>query len=204
MTTLDPAAWYPIAAEHDVPPGHIYRTMLAGHELAAWRSGNGALHVWHDRCPHRGVHLSLGQVVGDELRCQYHAWRFGVTGRCTFIPAQPDRKVPGGIRATIWPVATGAGLVWTGIAPHGAPPLLPPGTVIRAVPISRPTEKVAAILADATQADAILAKYLQRLALVLQPLDDGAVIVRGIARDDDLTAADTALLSLRRRAEQAV
>ncbi len=119
---LDPARWYPIAAEHDVPRQHIHRATLGGHELAVWRSSDGTVHVWQDRCPHRGVHFSLGEVVGDELRCQYHAWRFGTSGACTFIPAQPDRKVPGTIRATVWPVAQSGGMIWTGFDPVGAPP----------------------------------------------------------------------------------
>jgi phenylpropionate dioxygenase-like ring-hydroxylating dioxygenase large terminal subunit len=121
--------WYAIAAEHDVPQRHVYRTTLGGHELAVWRSRAGAIQVWDNRCPHRGVRFSLGEVVGDELRCQYHAWRFATTGACTFIPAQPDRKVPGSIRATPWPVAQAGGLIWTGIDPQGAPPALAEGAV---------------------------------------------------------------------------
>jgi phenylpropionate dioxygenase-like ring-hydroxylating dioxygenase large terminal subunit len=194
MSGLQAGVWYAIAAEHDLPKDHVYRTMLGGHELAAWRSTDGGVHVWEDRCPHRGVRFSLGEVVGDELRCQYHAWRFGKTGACTFIPAQPDLKVPRTIHAAVWPVALSAGLVWSGIEPTGAPPELPPGAVLRAIPIARPAASVA---------HALVKEPLSGLALVLQPLDETATIVRGIALDDDLVRADHALLALRRRLEQA-
>ena len=194
MNRLESGAWYAIAADHDLPRNHVYRTVLGGHELAVWRSTDGAVHVWEDRCPHRGVRFSLGEVVGDELRCQYHAWRFGKTGACTFIPAQPDMKVPGSIHANVWPVATSAGLVWTGIAPVGTPPALPPGAVIRAIPIRRPAVALAHALAETP---------LRGLALILQPLDEGSTMVRGIAGGDDLARADLALMALRRRLEQA-
>src|SRR5256885_2975938 len=33
-----------------------------------------ALGVLEDRCPHRGVNLSLGKVNGSWLQCSYHGW----------------------------------------------------------------------------------------------------------------------------------
>ena len=188
---IDPRNWYAIAADHDVPHGHIYRTTLGGHELAVWRGSDDALHVWQNRCPHRGVRFSLGEVVDGELRCQYHAWRFAASGACTFIPAQPDRKVPGSIRATVWPMAQGSGMIWTGIDPVGSPPMLPDGAVIRAIPIAKP----AAVVTQALPTDG--------LALMLQPLDEASAMVRGIALDGDLARADRVLTALRRRLERA-
>jgi nitrite reductase/ring-hydroxylating ferredoxin subunit len=194
MTLLTPGQWYAIAADHDVPPGHIYRTVLGGQDLAVWRSSDSALHVWANRCPHRGVRFSLGEVVGDELRCQYHAWRFAASGACTFIPAQPAMKVPGTIRATVWPVARSGGMVWTGIAPVGSPPALPTGAVVRAIPIARPATTVIAALA---------AMPLERLTLIVQPCDETRAIVRGLAGDGDCVRADRLLTALRRRIEHA-
>ncbi|KUR75606.1 Rieske (2Fe-2S) protein [Novosphingobium sp. FSW06-99] len=193
MTNLATGVWYAIAADHDLVDGHVYRTVLGGHELAVWRAQSGTVQVWDDRCPHRGVRFSLGEVVGDDLRCQYHAWRFGPTGACTFIPAQPQMKVPGTIRARTWPVAQSGGLVWTGIDPAGPVPDLPPGTVARAIPIARPAAEVAAALVA-----------LEGLAPVVQPLDAGTTMVRAIATDGDVPRADRVLVALRRRLESAV
>jgi phenylpropionate dioxygenase-like ring-hydroxylating dioxygenase large terminal subunit len=193
MTAL-PGRWYAIAAEHDVPQRHVYRTTLGGHELAAWRSRDGAIQVWDNRCPHRGVRLSLGEVVGNELRCQYHAWRFATTGACTFIPAQPDLKVPRTIRATPWPVAQAGGLIWTGIDPQGTPPALADGAVVRAVGIGRATAVVEPALAQIERAG---------LSLTLQPLDQASTMIRGTVGDGDLARADRVLLALRRELERA-
>jgi len=198
MNGLDSGVWYAIAADHDLPRqgslGHVYRTVLGGHELAVWRATDGSCQIWEDRCPHRGVRFSLGEVVGDELRCQYHAWRFGKTGACTFIPAQPDMKVPGSIHARVWPVAEAGGLVWSGIAPVGRPPDLPTGAVVRAIPVARPAAALAKAVATAA---------LPALALTIQPLGPDAAMLRGIATDGDLARADLALVALRRRLEDA-
>ncbi len=192
MTLLEPGRWYAVAADHDLVANHIYRTTLGGHDLALWRARDGTVCVWHDRCPHRGVRLSLGEVVGNELRCQYHAWRFGTGGACTFIPAQPARKVPGAIHATVWPMAQASGLIWTGIDPVGAPPALPDGAVIRAIPIDRCAQDLERAIDGAA---------LPALALTIQPCTADRAIVRGAATDGDLVRADQALLALRRRLE---
>lgn len=189
---IDPARWYPIAALHDLAPRHVYRTTLAGHDLIAWATQDGTPQVWADRCPHRAVRLSLGEVVGNELRCQYHAWRFAAGGACTFIPAQPGLKVPGSIHATVWPVALSGGMVWSGIAPEGTPPGCGGGTPIRAIPIARSPVVVEAALAHAPVG----------LTLAVQPLDAGSAMVRGIAHDGDCRAADLWLCALRRELER--
>ena len=75
---------------------NIVAALLAGQPLALWRSGSGAVQAWEDRCPHRGVPLSMGRVKGDQLACAYHGWQYAAQdGRCTAIPAMPDRPVPG-------------------------------------------------------------------------------------------------------------
>ncbi len=136
--TIDPARWYPVAASDDLPPRHVYQTMLGGHPLAIWRASDGLVNIWEDRCPHRGVRFSIGIVQDDELRCQYHAWRFASgTGACTHIPAQPDKKPAAAIRATPWPMAERDGLVWSGVAPDGEPPVIGGGAVLRAMPVNR-------------------------------------------------------------------
>lgn len=191
---IDPALWYPVAALHDLAPRHVYRTTLGGHDLIAWAARDGTAQVWADRCPHRAVRLSLGEVVGDELRCQYHAWRFATGGACTFIPAQPGLKVPGSIRAQVWPLAIAGDHVWSGIAPHGAPPAWGAGTPVRATAIAREPAVVAA---------AIAAADWPALVLAVQPVDARSAIVRGLAHDHDVRRADVLLGALRRDLERA-
>ena len=63
--------WHVIASSEDLPFRHVYQTRLLGQELAVWRDDAGEVNVWENRCPHRGVRLSLGVNVGDQLKCQY-------------------------------------------------------------------------------------------------------------------------------------
>ncbi len=52
-----------------------------------YRSPEGELRVFFDRCPHRLAPLSLGRCEGDALRCAYHGWVFDSDGRCIEIPS---------------------------------------------------------------------------------------------------------------------
>lgn len=84
--------WFPLAALGEVTVRHIFHTQLLGEELAIWRADDGFVNVWKNRCPHRGVRLTLGTNSGSELLCRYHGLRFtSRTGQCAFVPAHPDR-----------------------------------------------------------------------------------------------------------------
>lgn len=108
-------------------------------------------------------------------------------------PSPTGPKVPGSIRATTWPAREHGGLVWSGIAPAGEPPALPAGAPIRAIPVRRPIAKLAAALADTPPS----------LHLLAQPLDGDTTMLRGLARDGNIAAADLALMALVRRLEAA-
>jgi phenylpropionate dioxygenase-like ring-hydroxylating dioxygenase large terminal subunit len=185
--SLDPARWHPVASSHDLPYRHVYQTRLGGQPLALWRDRAGRVNVWEDHCPHRGVRFSVGNVLNDELRCQYHAWRFSSgTGACTYIPAQPGVAPTSAIHAKAWPVREAAGLIWTGVAPEGEPTLAAHGAPLRAMPINRPASTVEAALAD-----------LAGAVLLVQPVDADRCVVRGVLTDGLLDEVDAALEHLR-------
>jgi phenylpropionate dioxygenase-like ring-hydroxylating dioxygenase large terminal subunit len=80
--------WFAVARGAELALRHVMHTQLLGQEIALWRDDAGALNAFENRCPHRGVRLSIGTNTGMELRCQYHGWRFASGGgRCAFIPA---------------------------------------------------------------------------------------------------------------------
>src|SRR5579871_4337670 len=61
-------------------------TTLFGTPIVLFRDHAGKPGALIDRCPHRNVPLSLGQVAEDgTLRCSYHGWRFDTEGACKFI-----------------------------------------------------------------------------------------------------------------------
>ena len=99
------------------------RVVLAGTPLVAWRDGARRPAVLLDRCPHRGVSLSLGsRTPTGALACGFHGWEFGGDGSCLHIPFNPD--APRGQRgATPLPTRELGGLIWvfTGFDPDTEP-----------------------------------------------------------------------------------
>jgi phenylpropionate dioxygenase-like ring-hydroxylating dioxygenase large terminal subunit len=115
---IDPVVfhdWHPVAAAAALTAGVIQPVRLLEHELIIWRSADGAVHAWDDRCPHRGARLSLGHVTDDQVICAYHGWRFDGTGQCRFRPAQPDVAPPAALRADRFHAAEAHGLVWVSL-----------------------------------------------------------------------------------------
>jgi hypothetical protein len=78
--------------------------------------------------------LSFGFVRNDHIGCLYHGWQYGTEGRCRYIPAHPDLKVPETIRVTAYSVLEKAGMIWTAF--DGSPPFpLLPDEAVQTVPV---------------------------------------------------------------------
>jgi vanillate O-demethylase ferredoxin subunit len=106
-------SWFALCDVDRLGERAIYHTELAGYELVVWRAEDGAINVWENRCPHRGVRLSMGHHRGDALQCQYHGWQFGSgDGACRFVPAHRDAAPPP-VTVKTWPVEVRHGFVWT-------------------------------------------------------------------------------------------
>lgn len=66
------------------------RCQILDQEVVLYRDGAGAAHALLDRCCHRGVRLSLGEVTDGNLACGYHGWRFDGGGQCVHVPSLPE------------------------------------------------------------------------------------------------------------------
>jgi phenylpropionate dioxygenase-like ring-hydroxylating dioxygenase large terminal subunit len=104
--------WHPVLAADALQSGAIHRARLLGQDLALWRSSDGAIHAWEDRCPHRGSRLTRGRIVEDQVVCAYHAWHFGPSGQCARVPSQPDLTPPDHFRVNAYRATVRYGLVW--------------------------------------------------------------------------------------------
>ena len=105
--------WHPVAIAAGIAPGKMAATTLLGLGIVLWRDQGGTLHAWEDRCPHRGMKLSMGTLQADTLTCPYHGWQFGAQGRCRHIPALPELQ-EGHLRAQakVLAVKQAYGLAW--------------------------------------------------------------------------------------------
>jgi nitrite reductase/ring-hydroxylating ferredoxin subunit len=141
------AGWYAVALSDGLEVGTSAGTRLFGKEMVIWRDANGAVHVWEDRCPHRGMRLSFGFVRNDRIACLYHGWQYDAGGHCRYIPAHPDLKVPKTIRVATYASCERVGMVWvySKLAVASPPDLSldrPPVTPVRSIYINCDPEAI--------------------------------------------------------------
>ncbi|MEW5741327.1 MAG: aromatic ring-hydroxylating dioxygenase subunit alpha [Myxococcota bacterium] len=106
---------------------------VAGEKLVLFRGADGKVSALLDRCPHRGVALSLGKVTKDGcLECPFHAWKFDGEGNNCDVPLNPDAKRER-LFATSVPARDVGGLLWVYTAPVKEAPSEPdvPETLTR-------------------------------------------------------------------------
>ena len=146
--------WFPVCRGEEAVPRHIVHTALLGLELAIWRSDDETVNAWENRCPHRGVRLTVGTNLGNALKCRYHGWTFeSGSGQCVERPAHPGEKPPALVRARIFPCVEAHGYVWARLAgdrdddrgPSVDP--TPPALTLRSIHVQAPVAMVAQYLA---------------------------------------------------------
>lgn len=105
--------WYPTIALSALVDGPRPFTLL-GQKLVLWLDNAGLPVAFHDKCPHRGVALSMdSKIIDGALRCGYHGWRFGPSGQVVEIPQQPGQSTSGHRRcATKVKVQARYGYAW--------------------------------------------------------------------------------------------
>jgi nitrite reductase/ring-hydroxylating ferredoxin subunit len=200
----DKEGWFPVARAEEVAPRHVVHTQLLGQEIALWRDDAGQLNAWENRCPHRGVRLSIGINDGKELRCRYHGWHYASgSGQCTFIPAHPDQKPPNVIKAKPYGVTELYGFVWVNLGEDADVEAIPAlglngFTTLRSVYVAAPAAIITEHLAGCgfkANGDFVLEDEA-RTMLVLQPMDGGQTVIHGLATGE--VAGDERLALLRR------
>lgn len=66
----------------------LKRLYFLDEPVVIFRDSTGVCRAYLDHCPHRGVPLSSGRLVENQIECAYHGWRFDVEeGLCQHIPA---------------------------------------------------------------------------------------------------------------------
>ncbi len=149
--------WFPVCRGEEAAAHHIVHTALLGQELAVWRADDGTVNAWENRCPHRGVRLSVGTNLGKALKCRYHGWTYeSGSGGCIERPAHPGEKPPALVRARAYSCAEHQGHVWVRLSgededqdpvlPAPAGPA-PPALTLRSVHVRAPAAAVAESIA---------------------------------------------------------
>jgi nitrite reductase/ring-hydroxylating ferredoxin subunit len=103
-------SWFPVALASEVVSDRPVGRDVLGTRVVIYRDADGRAVVQGAYCPHLGADLSVGQVIGGQIRCGYHHWRFDCAGACVDIPA--GDRIPPGARIPTYPSAEAWGLVW--------------------------------------------------------------------------------------------
>jgi len=94
MINLLPEFWYLATLSRKLTVGRSVPVTLLEQEVLLVRAGDGRVHAYADRCPHRGMRLRHGTCDGAALQCGYHGWRFRLdTGRCESIPSLVENDI---------------------------------------------------------------------------------------------------------------
>ena len=101
--------WQVAAFAKEVGRSILARKFL-GEPVILFRTGTGEVVAMEDCCPHRCLPLSMGQLVGDHVRCGYHGMEFDHSGQCVAVPGQD--QIPPKAKARTYPVVQKYNLVW--------------------------------------------------------------------------------------------
>ena len=97
--------WQPIAAVAELDDNPQKNVRLMGEDLLLYKDKSGTYGLVDLHCPHRRADLSYGSLEECGIRCNYHGWKFDVTGflgrlTCFFPFSGPEthQKPPKSVR----------------------------------------------------------------------------------------------------------
>jgi len=120
-----PHQWFILAMSSELKREPIGRRLM-GTPLALFRDNEGKVGALLDRCPHRNVPLSDGEVAKDgAIQCPYHGWRFDRGGTCVAIPSFTGALDNRARNCTAYPAMEQQGFVWVYSTPFDASGAMP-------------------------------------------------------------------------------
>ena len=109
---MDPDYWYAVEEVRRVKPGTVVEVIFWKRSIALFRGKDGSFHAIDNRCAHRQLKLSMGEVQGCRLVCAYHGWQYDGNGRCVAIPHDRYGRGLPKLPLRTYPVKVRYGLVW--------------------------------------------------------------------------------------------
>jgi len=121
-----PNQWYVILESSEIRKGKIVSLTRMGEKMVAWRNTKGELSLMADKCPHRGVALGTGKLIGDCIQCPFHGFQYDTIGTCKLVPANgKNSEPPKALHVRSYPVREEHGFVfiWWGNPRDDYPPV---------------------------------------------------------------------------------
>ena len=111
-TGMDPDYWYAVEEVRRIRPGTVVEVVFWRCSIALFRASDGSFRAVENRCAHRQIKLSLGEVRGCRLVCAYHGWQYDGDGRCVEIPHERYGRGLPRLALRSYPVQVRYGLIW--------------------------------------------------------------------------------------------
>jgi phenylpropionate dioxygenase-like ring-hydroxylating dioxygenase large terminal subunit len=109
---LHPDYWYAVEYDRALKRGQTLDVEFWNRSIALFRDENNIVHAIENRCAHRQVKLSLGEVKGCHLVCAYHGWTYDGEGRVIEIPHDLFGRSTPHFKVQSYPVRVRYGLIW--------------------------------------------------------------------------------------------
>lgn len=105
--------WYVVGISDDFKKGTLHGQKVCNRPIVIWRTDEGEILAFDDRCAHKRFPLSKGRLMDDgTLECAYHGMRYDVTGHAVIIPSHPSGPISPKAKLKPFPVIEQDGLVW--------------------------------------------------------------------------------------------
>lgn len=109
---LNPNYWYPLAYSKELKPGDVTEATFWKESIAIYRGKDGVVRALENRCAHRQLKLSLGDVEDCKLVCIYHGWKYAGDGALVEIDHDLFGKSFPQYKVRSYPVKERYGLIW--------------------------------------------------------------------------------------------
>lgn len=117
--------WYVAGFSSELSDKPIGRTYL-NQKIVLFRTPDGQVAALEDRCCHKSLPLSCGNVEANGLRCGYHGLLFNGAGQCTQIPGQDRIPAKAKVRSYFVKERNHIIWIWMPKLEGGAPSVEPP------------------------------------------------------------------------------
>jgi len=106
-------AWYVAGMTPEFETNQLHGTIIVKKPVVMWRTSEGKVVAFDDRCVHKKMPLSCGKLLANgTLECAYHGLCYDAAGQCVAIPSAPDKPIPPQARLSVVPVREQDGVVW--------------------------------------------------------------------------------------------
>lgn len=123
-----PFGWYQAAWSAELAPGAVKPAKYFDRDLVIYRTEAGQVVIMDAICRHQGAHLGHGgKVIGDDIVCPFHGWKWGCKGDNLDIPYSKQSPIKGTLQT--YPVIERSGLVLMWYHPDGSAPDFEPPVV---------------------------------------------------------------------------